>query len=94
MLNPRCNNSREFRTHIEDSVYATVGDYMGKIYVDLRIFTSFPNDDRIYPTQKGVRFNRYAWDVLKSKIAAIDLELSKREQRRINNFNYRYNNYY
>lgn len=94
MFNPRYNNSREFRTQIEDSTYVTVGEYMGKVYVDLRNFTSYPGYDRIYPTQKGVRFSRYAWDVLKSKIAAIDLELSKREQRKTNNFNYRYNNYY
>ena len=61
----------------ENSIRVMVKEFHGKIRVHIRHYFKTKDEDRWYPTKKGVALSLEEWDKFNEKLATIDSEVRR-----------------
>ena len=61
----------------ENSIRVMVKEFQGKIQVHIRHYYKTKDEDRWYPTKKGVALSLEEWDKFNEEFAAIDSEVRR-----------------
>lgn len=65
----------EFAKTNDERVCASIGSYRDKIYVDLRVFFTDPNNGELRPTKKGITVPESLFSQLKNAVLSCEKEL-------------------